>query len=119
MAATANDTTNIQTDEINTEMIDYMTAHGKVSARELSELVGITISSIRYRLFQLMGCGVVGQEKTRNYRVWFYVTEKEAASCGSGGAGIPTEIDKKGVYAGGNPLDSKGDVNVNRSKVGN
>lgn len=77
MAATANDTTNMQTNEINAEMIDYMTTHGKVSAKELSELVGITVSSIRYRLFQLMGCGIVIQEKTRNHRVWFFVAEKE------------------------------------------
>jgi predicted transcriptional regulator len=93
MTITTNGTTNVQTDEINAEMIDYMTSHGKVSAKELSELVGITISSIRYRLFQLMGCGIVGQEKTRNYRVWFYVIEKEAASCANkmngGDAGIP------------------------------
>jgi len=68
--------TNIQTDEINAEMIDYMTTHEKVSAKELSELVGITISSVRYRLFQLMGCGIVGQEKMRNYRVWFFLKLK-------------------------------------------
>ena len=79
MAATANDTTNIQTDEINAEMIDYMAAHEKVSAKELSELVGITVSSIRYRLFQLIGCGIVGYEKTRNYRVWFFLEEEAKA----------------------------------------
>jgi predicted HTH transcriptional regulator len=67
----------MQTNEINAEMIDYMTTNGKVSAKELSELVGITVSSIRYRLFQLMGRGIVSQEKTRNYRVWFFVVEKE------------------------------------------
>jgi len=76
VAATANDMTNIQTDEINAEMIDYMTTHEKVSAKELSELVEITISSVRYRLFQLMGCGIVGQEKMRNYRVWFFLKLK-------------------------------------------
>lgn len=76
MAATANDVTNIQTDEINAEMIDYMTTHEKVSAKELLELAGITISSVRYWLFQLMGCGIVGQEKTRNYRVWFFLKLK-------------------------------------------
>jgi predicted transcriptional regulator len=79
VAATANDMTNIQTDEINAEMIDYMTTHGKVSAKELAELVGITVSSVRYRLFQLIGCGIVGQEKTRNYRVWFFLEDETTA----------------------------------------
>ncbi|MGA7077015.1 MAG: winged helix-turn-helix domain-containing protein [Halobacteriota archaeon] len=67
-------------DDINREMVDYMERHGKTKAGELSELVGISISSIRYRLFQLMAHGVVDQERTRDRQVWFYVTEKEAAS---------------------------------------
>jgi hypothetical protein len=109
----------IHLDQIDSEMVDYMAKRGKVKAGELAELVGITIPSIRLRLFQLMAKGFVSQKKTRDHQVWFFVTEKEAASCRSSGAGIPTEIDKKRVYAGGNPLDSKGDVNVNRSEVGN
>ena len=49
-------------DDINREMMGYMERHGKTKAGELSELVGISIPSIRYRLFQLMAHGVVGQE---------------------------------------------------------
>jgi predicted ArsR family transcriptional regulator len=80
-------------DEIDSEMVDYMAKHGKVKAGELAELVGITIPSIRLRLFQLMAQGLVKKEKTRDHHVWFSITEKEAASCGNkmngGGAGIP------------------------------
>jgi transcription initiation factor IIE alpha subunit len=73
-----------QVDKIDSEMINYMTAHGKAKAGELAELVGITVPSIRYRLFQLMLKNLVGQEKTRDRQVWFFVTEKEAAaSCGT------------------------------------
>jgi transcription initiation factor IIE alpha subunit len=68
----AKDAIKFQIDQIDFEMIDYMTAHGKTKAGELSELVGITVPSIRYRLFQLMVKGIVGQEKTRNHRVWFF-----------------------------------------------
>ena len=94
MAATAAKyTTKFQVDKIDSEMIDYMTTHRKAKAGELADLVGITVPSIRYRLFQLMLKGLVGQEKTRDRQVWFFVTEKEAASCGNkmngGGAGIP------------------------------
>lgn len=69
-----------QIDVIDSEMIDYMARHGKVKAGELAELVGITVSSIRVRLFQLMALGVVSQEKTRNHHVFFFVTEKEGRS---------------------------------------
>ena len=65
-----------QIDKIDSEMIDYMATHGKVKAAELSELVGITIPSIRYRLFHLMALGLVSQEKTRDHHVWFLFMEK-------------------------------------------
>jgi predicted ArsR family transcriptional regulator len=73
----------LQTDEIDSEMIDYMARHGKVKAAELAELVGISVPSIRVRLFQLMAHGLVSQERTRDHHVWFFVTEKGAASCGT------------------------------------
>jgi predicted ArsR family transcriptional regulator len=79
-------------DETNRQLLTYLGTHSPASAGELAALVGLTIPSIRYRLFQLMAKGIVGQEKTRN-RVWFFVTEKEAASCANkmngGDAGIP------------------------------
>jgi len=54
------------------ELIYHIDKRGKVKAAELAELVGLTIPSIRYRLFQLMAKGIVGQKKTRNHRVWFF-----------------------------------------------
>ncbi len=65
-----------QMDVIDAEMIDYMTKCGKVKAKELAELVGIGIPSIRVRLFRLMAMGLVRQEKTRNHHVWFFLREK-------------------------------------------
>jgi predicted transcriptional regulator len=65
----------LQIDEIDSEMIDYMMKNGKVNAGELAELVGITVPSIRYRLFQLMAYGLVSQEKTRDRHVWFFVND--------------------------------------------
>ncbi len=79
-------------DETNRQLLTYLGTHSPASAGELAALVGLTIPSIRYRLFQLMAKGIVGQEKTRN-RVWFFVTEKEVPSCGNkmdgSSAGIP------------------------------
>lgn len=65
-------------DEIDTEMVDYMATREKVKARELSELVGISVPSIRVRLFRLMAIGVVGQERTRDHHTWFFLYEKGA-----------------------------------------
>jgi transcription initiation factor IIE alpha subunit len=62
-----------QLDEINIEMIDYMIKHRKARAGELAELIGITVPSIRARLFQLMASGIVCQEKTRDHHVWFFL----------------------------------------------
>lgn len=62
-------------DEINSELLEHMANHGKVTAGELAALVGITVPSIRLRLFQLMARGLVGQEKTRDRHVWFFLTE--------------------------------------------
>jgi len=70
-----------QIDEIDSEMIDYMAKNGKAKAGELAALIGISVPSIRYRLFQLMAYGLVSQEKTRDHHVWFFVnneTKKEA-----------------------------------------
>lgn len=50
---------------------------GKVKAKELADLVGISVPSIRVRLFQLMAMGLVGQEKTRDHHVWFFVKASE------------------------------------------
>ncbi len=66
--------------EIDSEIIDYIATHGKARARELSEVVGITVPSIRYRIFQLMAKGIVGQEKSRNHQVWWYLREDEMTS---------------------------------------
>lgn len=62
-----------QLDEINNEIIDFMAAHEKTNAEELSKLIGITVPSIRYRIFQLMAKGIVRQEKTRDHHVWFFL----------------------------------------------
>ena len=64
-------------DEIDTEMINYMRKHGKAKAGELADLVGISVPSIRVRLFQLMALGVVSKEKTRDHNVWFYLKERK------------------------------------------
>jgi predicted HTH transcriptional regulator len=66
----------MQTDKINSEMIRYMAKNGRTRAGELAELIGITVPSIRYRLFQLMACGILYCEKTRDHEVWFFVKEK-------------------------------------------
>jgi predicted ArsR family transcriptional regulator len=62
-----------QMDEIDAEIINYIAAHGKANAQELAQLVGITIPSIRYRIFQLIVKGLVSQEKTRDHHVWFFL----------------------------------------------
>ncbi|MGZ4861316.1 MAG: winged helix-turn-helix domain-containing protein [Halobacteriota archaeon] len=58
-------------------IIDYLEQHGKTGAGELAILTGITVSSVRYRLFKLVAKGIVTQEKARNYRVWFSIAENE------------------------------------------
>jgi len=63
-------------DAINSELLEHMANRGKASAGELAAVVGITVPSIRVRLFQLMAMGLVRQEKTRDYEVWFFVKEK-------------------------------------------
>ena len=73
----------LQNDKIDSEMIDYMAKHGKVKAGELADLIGIGVSSIRVRLFQLMAQGLVNKEKAIDHQVWFFVTEKEAESSGN------------------------------------
>ena len=55
-------------DETNKKLVAYLGAHSHASAGELAVLVELTIPSIRYRLFQLMAKGIVGQEKSRNHR---------------------------------------------------
>jgi transcription initiation factor IIE alpha subunit len=65
-------------DEINSEMVDYMSRHGKVKAGELAALVGITVPSIRVRLFHLMALGIISQEKTRDHHVWFFLKEEKS-----------------------------------------
>jgi predicted HTH transcriptional regulator len=65
--------------EIDSEIIDYISTHGKARARELSEVVGITVPSIRYRIFQLMAKGIVGQEKSRNHQTWWFLRDNEKA----------------------------------------
>ena len=66
-------------DERDSEIYDYMVVHGKAKTRALAELVGITVPSIRYRIFQLMARGIVGQEKSRNRQVWWFLQENEKA----------------------------------------
>jgi predicted transcriptional regulator len=65
-------------DETNRKLLAYLGACHHAGAKELAELVGLTIPSIRYRLFQLMAIGLVGQEQTTDHRVWFFVTKKVA-----------------------------------------
>ena len=69
-----------QLDEINSEIVDYIIKRGKARAGELAELIGITVPSIRARLFQLMANGIVCQEKTRDHQVWFFVKEEGRAA---------------------------------------
>jgi predicted ArsR family transcriptional regulator len=63
-------------DEINSELLEHMANRGKASAGELATVVGITVPSVRVRLFQLMAMGLVRQEKTRDHHVWFFVKEE-------------------------------------------
>ncbi|MGZ4929322.1 MAG: winged helix-turn-helix domain-containing protein [Halobacteriota archaeon] len=63
-------------DETNKKLLAYLDANRYASAGELAELVGLTIPSVRYRIFQLMAAGLVRQKKTADHRVWFFVTEK-------------------------------------------
>jgi len=53
-----------------------MAKNGRTRAGELAEVIGITVPSIRYRLFHLMALGLVSQEKTRDHHVWFFFKEK-------------------------------------------
>jgi predicted HTH transcriptional regulator len=69
----------LQIDEIDSEIIDYIATHGKANAGELAALVGITVPSIRYRIFQLMAKRIVGQQKSRNHQVWWFLLENEKA----------------------------------------
>ena len=61
-----------QLDKIDAEIVSYMAKHGKANAGELAQLVGITVPSICYRIFQLMVKGLVSMEKTRDHHVWFF-----------------------------------------------
>lgn len=63
--------------QIDSEIIDYIATHGKARAGELSEVIGITVPSIRYRIFRLMSLGIVGQEKSRNHQTWWFLLENE------------------------------------------
>jgi hypothetical protein len=67
----------LQTDDINSEIIGYIDKHRKANAGELAAFVGITVPSIRYRIFQLMAKGIVGQEKARDHRVWWFLQKNE------------------------------------------
>jgi predicted HTH transcriptional regulator len=69
----------IELDEVDRQMVDYMAKRGKARAGELSEVVGITVPSIRYRIFQLMAKGIVCQEKSRKHQVWWFLQENEKA----------------------------------------
>ena len=69
---------------IDSEIIDYIAKHGKATAKELANLVGITVPSIRYHAFQLMANGILDQEKSRNHQVWWFLLENENASAYSG-----------------------------------
>lgn len=66
-----------QTSDINSEIIGYLGTHGKANAGELASFVGITVPSIRYRIFQLMAKGIVGQERARDHRVWWFLQKNE------------------------------------------
>jgi transcription initiation factor IIE alpha subunit len=70
-------TATLPIDQIDSEIIAYIATHGKANAGELAELVGITVPSIRYRIFQLMAKGIVGQEKARDHRVWWFLRADE------------------------------------------
>jgi predicted ArsR family transcriptional regulator len=63
-------------DETDRKLLAYLGTRRHAGAKELAELVGLTIPSIRYRLFQLMAIGLVGQEKTTDHRVWFFVQKR-------------------------------------------
>ena len=64
-------------DETNRKLVTYLGARSRAGAGELAVLVGLTIPSIRYRLFQLMAKGIVGQEKARDHRVWWFLQPNE------------------------------------------
>ncbi len=70
-------------DVVNQEMLGYMKEHGRAAAPELAKFTGISIPSVRMRLYRLMAEGIVGEQKTRNHRAWFFLAtekEKKAAS---------------------------------------
>ena len=78
-------------DEIDSEICSYLASHGKTKAAELAELVGITVPSIRYRILKLIAKGIVGQQKSRDRQVWWFLLKKQAAkfekTCESSSAG--------------------------------
>jgi len=61
--------------EIESEIIDYIAKNGKATAKELAERVGVSIPSIRYHVFQLMAKQIVGQERSRKHRVWWFLQD--------------------------------------------
>ena len=73
-----------QLDEIDSEMIDYVVKRGKARAGELAELTGMTVPSIRTRLFQLMASGLVCREKTRDHQVLFSIKGSAKGARGRG-----------------------------------
>jgi predicted HTH transcriptional regulator len=79
MSSTTADTI-AELDKHDSAMCAYMAVHGKATTRALAELVGITVPSIRYRMFRLMAKGIVAQEKTRNHQVWWFLREDEKTS---------------------------------------
>jgi predicted ArsR family transcriptional regulator len=70
-------------DEKDAKLVAYLSARHRAGAKELATLVGLTIPSIRYRLFHLMATGFVGQEKTPDHRVWFFIANKRDTTTSS------------------------------------
>ena len=62
--------------EINAAMLAHLKKQGRAGAVELAALTGITVSSARYHLCQLMGAGIVRREKIGNHRVWFFLNQE-------------------------------------------
>lgn len=50
-------------DETDRKLFAYLGKRHHAGAKELAALVGITIPSVRYRLFRLMSQGLISQEK--------------------------------------------------------
>jgi Mn-dependent DtxR family transcriptional regulator len=75
-------TTSQQTAELDkrdSAIHDYIAAHGKAKTQPLAELLGISIPSVRYRLFRLMAKGIVGMVKGENHQVWWFLRLNEPA----------------------------------------